>query len=87
MKNWHPLNWIQWLTLLLAVVSTMAFVILFLRIQHVQSHQNDALRSIICRAEKFVRTSHDLTPAQRRQALKFYEDSLSSIHAAPCESG
>lgn len=80
-----PFNWIQWLTLLLAVVIAMTTPVLYLRISHIQEHQNDALRSIICRAESFIRHDPSLTPKQRRQALRFYEDSLASIHARSCK--
>lgn len=56
-----------------------------LKIQEVQAHQNDALSSIICRAERVVRTSPDLTAKQRRQALNFYEQSITEAHLKPCD--
>lgn len=55
------------------------------KVQQVQAHQNDALRSIICRAERVVRTSPDLTAKQRRQALNFYEQSITEAHLKPCD--
>jgi hypothetical protein len=51
-----PLNWIQWLTLVLCAAVALGFAWGFHEIKDVQAHQNDALRSIICRAER--RRSH-----------------------------
>ena len=84
MKDMHPLNWIQWLTLLLAAVTAASFIVLYVRITNVQHHQNDALHSIICRAEHVVRTQPGLSSEKRRQALRFYETSLRVAHLKPC---
>lgn len=54
------------------------------KVQQVQAHQNDALRSIICRAESVVRTSPDLTAKQRVRALRFYEQSIRDAHLRSC---
>ena len=80
-----PLNWIQWLTVLLIPATIIPIVILFSQIQNVQKHQNDALHAIICHAERVVRTSTDLTTSQRWQALKFYRQSLADAHLSPCD--
>ena len=83
-RSLHPLNWIQWLTLALAVVVAATTPILYLRITNVQAHQNDALHSIICRAEHFVKTQPGIKPNQRRQALRFYEGALRDANLDPC---
>lgn len=69
------------LVALLAATSVFALV----RVQEVQHHQNDALRSIICHAEKVVRTTPDLSAEQRARAIRFYRSSLSAAHLAPCD--
>lgn len=84
MNKWHPINWIQWLTLALALFMAFAFIVLYLRIQHVQRHENDALRSIICQAEHAVRVRPGIPQEQRRQALSFYEHALTNSHLEPC---
>ena len=64
---------------------TAACIFAVVRVTDVQRHQNDALHSIICNAESFVRTSHRLTAEQKRQSLKFYDDSLAKARLAPCK--
>lgn len=86
-RRFTPINWIQWLTLALATVSTGAFLILYLQIEHVQEHQNDALHSIICFAEQRVETATTLTTQARRQALSFYTQALADAHLDPCQGG
>ena len=81
----HPLNWIQWLTLALAVCVAATTPILYFRIEDVQHHQNDALRSIMCHAEHVVRTQPGLKEKQRREALHFYRTSLADAHLKPCD--
>lgn len=85
MRNIHPVNWIQWLTLLLAMTIAVTTPMIFFRIQDVQHHQNDALDSIICHAERVVRRSYSLTPKQRSQALRFYQQSIQDAHLKPCD--
>ena len=85
MRHSLPINWIQWLTLALAMTIAVTTPVLFFRIQDVQHHQNDALDSIICHAERVVRSSHDIAPKQRTQALRFYEQSLQDAHLKPCD--
>ena len=84
MHRLFPINWIQWLTLALAMTIAATTPVLFFRIQDVQHHQNDALDSIICHAERVVRTSSGLTAKQRTQALRFYEQSIRDAHLKPC---
>jgi len=84
MRRWHPLNWIQWVTLLLALFTAFTIPILYFRVQHVQQHQNDALHSIICHAEHVVSTQPGIPAKRRRQALHFYETSLTQAHLDPC---
>lgn len=81
----YPLNWIQWLTLALTLTVSATTPILYFRVQHVQRHQNDALHSIICRAEHVVSTEPGLTAKKRREALRFYEQALAGAHLKPCQ--
>lgn len=78
------LNWVQYVTLILAVTTAVVVPILFNRVSSIQQHQNDGLRAVICRAEDFIVKDKQLTPAQKKQSLDFYNQSLASIHAAPC---
>ena len=80
----QPLNWIQWLTLALAVCVSATTPILYFRIQDVQHHQNDALSAIMCHAEYVVRTQPGITAQQRRSALHFYEQQITLEHLKPC---
>lgn len=73
------------LWVLLALL-TAATTFSLIRVQNVQHHQNDALHSIICSAERFIRNSKHETEQQKQQALKFYDDALSSAHLAPCSN-
>lgn len=79
-----PLNWIQWLTLTLCAAVAIGFSYGFHEIKQVQRHQNDALDSIICRAERVVRTEPGLTADERHRALRFYENALKGAHLTPC---
>lgn len=85
MKNIHPLNWIQWLTLALVLCVGVTVPLIFLRIESVQHHQNDALRSVICLAESFVRNSKHLSPQQKNQSLDFYNRALSDARLRSCD--
>lgn len=60
-------------------------VVSHMQILSVQEHQNDALRSIICRAEHVVRRSSGYTLQQRKQAIRFYRQSLADAHLKPCD--
>lgn len=62
-----------------------ACVFALVQVQNVQHHQNDALRSIICRAETFVKADKQATPEQKQKALRFYEQALAGAHLAPCD--
>lgn len=86
LRPFRPTNGIQWLTLALVVVVTVGFIYGFQRLSYEQAHQNDALRSLICRAELFVRKQPDasITAKQRHEALKFYRDALRAANLAPC---
>jgi len=86
-KTYVPLNWIQWLTLLLLLATAIVTPIVFARIQNVQDHQNDALRSIMCHAERVVErtpASATFTAKQKTQALRFYRSSLADARLEPC---
>lgn len=84
MTRLHPLNWIQWLTLALAVATAASFIILYNRITHVQQHQNDALHSILCFAEHTVRVRPGIPEEQRQQALRFYARALADANLKRC---
>lgn len=58
----------------------------FVYVRQVQAHQNDALHSIICRAEYLVETHPGLSPAKRREELRFYEDVSAGAHLKPCNN-
>lgn len=85
MRNLQPLNWIQWLTLALAVAVAATVPILYFRVESVQHHQNDALRSIMCFAEHAVQTRPGIPHKQRVQALRFYQQALADAHLKSCD--
>lgn len=82
--KYTPLNWIQWMTLFLFATYAATTVLLFVQVQSVQHHQNDALHSIICFAEKRVAGSPILSANQKRHALAFYRQALIDAHLRPC---
>lgn len=78
------------LTYLLVIFIAVTTPIEFKRIQTVQNHQNDALHSIMCRAETLVvktPVSSQFTAKQKRQALRFYRSALTHAHLPPCNPG
>lgn len=77
MKHYYAL-WVV-VTLL-----TAACVFSVLRVQDVQAHQNDAIESIICHAESFIKADKKLTLAQRNQSLRFYRQSLADARLPEC---
>ena len=84
MTRWYPINWIPWVTLGLSLFTAFAFIVLYVRIENVQHHQNDALHSIICHAENVVRTQPGIPAEKRRQAIRFYQTSIVDAHLDPC---
>ena len=72
------------LTYLLVIVIAITTPIEFRRIETVQAHQNDALQSIMCFAEKRIGESHQIPAKQRRQAVRFYAQALTAAHLTPC---
>jgi hypothetical protein len=71
----------------LLAVAAVAVAFAFLRIQDVQSHQNDALHSIICFVQKRELASPVLTAKQKRQAVRFWVAALKNARLAPCSKG
>ena len=65
-------------------LQALSCIFALVRVQNVQSHQDRALRSIMCFAEGFVERSPHATPEQKRQAIQFYNEALSNAHLAPC---
>ena len=72
------------LTYLLVIVIAVTTPIEFRRIETVQAHQNDALQSIMCFAEKRIGKSHRIPVKQRQQAVRFYGQALVAAHLSPC---
>lgn len=54
------------------------------RIEYVQRHQNDALRTIICYFEDRTIRSHQLPPKKKLQGIRVLEHALHRAHLAPC---
>lgn len=80
-----PLNWVQWVTLALLLSFAITTPLLFFRIQGVQKHQNDALRSIICHAISVTEKQPGIPAAQRQRSIRFFESSLADAHLKPCD--
>ena len=80
----RPSTWLQWLTLALALTIGITMPILFTRLQDVTKHQNDSLRSIICRIEYKTIIDTQLTPQEKTKDIKFYNGLLESIHVSTC---
>ena len=72
------------LTYLLVIAIAVTTPLEFSRIRDVQAHQNDALQSIMCFAEKRIGDSHRIPVKQRRQAVRFYAQALVAAHLSPC---
>lgn len=72
------------LTYVLVFVIAVTTPIEFSSIRGVQAHQNDALQSIMCFAEKRIGQSKQIPPKQRRQAVRFYAQALTAAHLSPC---
>ena len=92
MRHFVPLNGIQWLTLMLLLAVVAGFSYGFdqqhntnMAVAHVQAHQNDAIRSVICFAEHVVRTRPGIPHKQRVEAVQFYRHALHHAHLPPCK--
>lgn len=48
------------------------------------SIQNNAIRTIMCLAQKQTLTSKQRTAEEKRVTVEFYREALASIGAAPC---
>lgn len=83
-RSLRPINAIQWLTLILVAIVCGGFIYGFTKLEAVQAHQNDALRSVLCRAEHVVRTEQGITKQQRHQAERFYVNAIKDAHLKPC---
>lgn len=81
----RPLNWIQWSTLVLLFVVPALTVVMFLRVQDVQRHQNDALHNIICFVAAAEQRNPHLSVVRKRQALTFWRRALTDAHLKPCQ--
>lgn len=55
------------------------------RLAHAQAHQGDALRSVLCFAERTVRVRPGIPRAQRIEAERFYERALHRAHLPSCQ--
>lgn len=65
---------------LVASMSALSLVIVL----NAQRHQNDALHSVICFSESFIRHSKRLTPEQKVRDIRIYDRILRVAHLAPC---
>lgn len=72
------------LTYILVVVIAVTTPIEFSRIRTVQAHQNDAIQSIMCFAEKRTVENKQIPPKQRQQTVRFFEQALSNAGLTPC---
>ena len=79
-----PLNWIQWLTLGLAVSTALAFMIVFTKLDNESAHRNDALRNVICAVNYSEQHNPKLSATQKLQAAHFWNRLLKTIKESPC---
>lgn len=79
-----PLNWIQYLTLILAIATAATTIIIFHRLDDAAMHRNDALQAVICRIENAVKVNPDLTVKKKIQTIRFYNSLLQTIGSKPC---
>lgn len=56
------------------------------RFTQTDRRQLEALRTIICIAQRNSLTSRQRTPEEKRIAVLFYQRALASIHARPCNA-
>lgn len=78
-----PLRHFYVLWILVALLGG-ASVFALVRVQEVQSHQNDALSALICHAEHAVKREPDITSQQRENALRFYQRQIRLEHLKGC---
>ena len=83
-SDFLPINWIQYLTLTLAIATAATTIIIFHRLDDAALHRNDALRAVICRIETAVKVSPQYTIKKKIETIKFYNSLLSTIGAEPC---
>lgn len=85
-KALYPINWIQWLTILLVAVMAVTVPLTLVRISSVAAQNQQAIRSIMCFSEYRSQHVHarGVTPAQRRQAVRFYNQALERAGLKPC---
>lgn len=95
-----PINWIQYVTLLLVLIVALGFAYMFNKVfqDHreiaktqaaltlSQQHQNDALKAILCfNFHRAVTVKpKGVTAEQRRQAIVFWREMLKVAHLSPC---
>lgn len=72
------------LTYVLVFVIAITTPIEFSSIRSVQAHQNDAIQSIMCFAEKRTVENRKLPPTQRRQTIRFFTQAITAAHLSPC---
>jgi hypothetical protein len=84
MQRLAPLNWIQWLTLVLVPLLAVLVSLVLIQIRHVQNHQNDGLHAVICFSENFIKHDKRLTPEQKVQDLRIYDRMLAVARLPHC---
>ena len=72
------------LTYLLVIYVAVSTPIFIHQIKTVQSHQNDALQSVMCFAQKRTAESKQTPAAQRRASVRFFAQALKAAHLVPC---
>jgi hypothetical protein len=72
------------LTYLLVIFIAVTTPLEFARIRTVQAHQNDAIQSIMCFAEKRTVQNKKIPPTQRRQTIHFFVQAIAAAHLNPC---
>lgn len=88
-----PLNWIQWLTLMLVLALSTITPILFHETAQDRRASTEAivradqsLRTFICFFDATVDKQPHQTAAQREAATKFFDAALKKIHQPRCSN-
>jgi hypothetical protein len=82
----RPLNWIQWMTLIVTGTVCVLLPLILIRLSNEQSSQTHVLRTLVCFFEGKALASPQLTLAQKHQAIIIYNEALAAIRAEPCST-
>lgn len=75
-----PINWIQWLTLVLAVAVIAGIFVL----EQVARATNDAQRKVYCYFEQATLADPRLTVDDKKRTVRVFGHALSLINEPPC---